>query len=308
MTQLPDSIAKHFASLRAAPPTDARLGALDQVWRELDGMVGLASVKSELARLVAMARVIGVRKKHDLPVAPISMHMVFAGPPGTGKTEVARKVGRILHACGMLRTSKFVEADKSTLIAKYTGQTAPRVRECIERAKDGVLFIDEAYALAGISPGDVDVKPGPFEQEAIDTLLKGMEDFRDQLVVIAAGYSAEMQLFLKANTGLKSRFARVIDFDSYGEEELTRIFRDMVARDQYRLGDGAERALREEMRSLYAPRDPKFGNARAVRAFYERVQVQLAMRLALMENLDTLGVEALTTIMPEDIAAAGLDR
>ncbi len=271
-------------------------------------MTGLANVKQQILRMVALARVAEVRKKRELPVAPISMHMVFAGPPGTGKTEVARKVGKIFHAAGLLKTSTVVEVDKSQLIAGYQGQTGQLVRNQIEAAKDGVLFLDEAYSLAGIKVGQPTPSPSSYEQDAIDTLLKGMEDFRDRIVVIAAGYTAEMRAFLQSNTGLKSRFASFIEFESYSQTELTQIFADMVKRDRFTLADGAAKQLQEEMASLYDPRDPRFGNARAVRAFYERVQTFLALRLAPRDDLHSVDQSLLTTIQADDLAAAGLAR
>ncbi len=300
-------IGSLFADISAASSSRNRPDFM-AAWQELEAMTGLANVKQQILRMVALARVAEVRKKRELPVAPISMHMVFAGPPGTGKTEVARKVGKIFHAAGLLKTSTVVEVDKSQLIAGYQGQTGQLVRNQIEAAKDGVLFLDEAYSLAGIKVGQPTPSPSSYEQDAIDTLLKGMEDFRDRIVVIAAGYTAEMRAFLQSNTGLKSRFASFIEFESYSQAELTQIFGDMVKRDRFTLADGAAKQLQEEMASLYDPRDPRFGNARAVRAFYERVQTFLALRLAPRDDLHSVDQSLLTTIQADDLAAAGLAR
>lgn len=288
----------------ATSSSQTKTEKLTQLRNEFDDLVGLGNVKVQLNQLMAYARLMTIRRQRDLPVGPINLHMVFAGPPGTGKTEVARKVGRMLHAIGLLRSGRCVEVDKSQLVASYVGQTAPLVVAKVKEALDGVLFIDEAYTLAGISPGQTQAKPGQFEQEAIDTLLKQMEDNRDRLVVIAAGYTNEMRVFLDSNTGLKSRFARWIDFDTYSRDELYEIFSGMVLRDKYTLGSDAEREARQHIQFLHRPNDPSFGNAREVRGFYEKVQMAQAQRLAMLPDLESLPNEAFMSFTGEDIRAA----
>lgn len=273
---------------------------LETVINELEGMIGLENVKEELNRLIALSRVVKEKKDRDLPVGAFNLHMVFAGPPGTGKTEIARKVGRMLYALGLLRKKNFVEVSKKDLVGSYTGTTGKIVHEKVKDALDGVLFIDEAYQLAGITGGELD-QPDQFGQEAIDTLLKLMEDNRDRLVVIVAGYTSYMRKFIESNAGLKSRFTRTIEFDSYPENELFRIFQTFAKQGHYQLSPEAEDIAKKAVSQIAQDggKDESFGNAREVRKFYESVLMSQAQRLgeseddfSVLSNEDLLAIEA----------------
>jgi len=277
---------------------------LREVMAEIDELSGLGTVKHQLEQLIAFAQVVKVKRDRDLPVNNLSMHMVFMGPPGTGKTEVARKVGKMLHSIGLLRRGHVVEVDRSQLVASYVGQTAKLVDAKVDEAKDGVLFIDEAYTLGGIRRDDPDPKPDQYGQEAIDALLKRMEDLRDRLVVIAAGYTAEMGKFLQTNVGLESRFAIRMQFESYTESDLVEIFTNIVKRNRMTTDADAERELRQEIRRLVTGRDESFGNAREMRKLFEKVCQAQAMRLGHMGNLESLSDEDLLRITVEDVRTA----
>jgi stage V sporulation protein K len=241
---------------------------------ELKQMIGLDNVKAEIDTLIQRLRVEAARREKGLPVPPISLHMVFTGPPGVGKTVVARLYGAILRDLGVLEKGHLVETDRAGLVAGYLGQTALKTKERIAEALDGILFVDEAYALANGSTGHRDT----FGLEAIDTLLKEMEDKRDRLVVIVAGYPDEMHGFLATNPGLPSRFTKTIRFDSYRPAELVSIVRAMATRDGLSIaadaGPVAEAYFSERSRA------PDFGNARTARTLLERAREAQAVRLA----------------------------
>jgi S1-C subfamily serine protease len=253
---------------------------------ELRGMTGLESVKAEIEMLVSRLKVEAARRERGLPVAPMSLHMVFAGPPGTGKTVVARLYGAILRDLGVLEKGQLVETDRAGLVAGYVGQTALKTKEKIADALDGVLFIDEAYALTQpVGMGH------NFGGEAVDTLLKEMEDKRDRLVVIVAGYPDPMRRFLASNPGLPSRFTKIVAFNSYQADELVAITHAIAQRDGLRVSADADAALKgffEQARTA-----PDFGNARTARTILERAREAQAARLVELigtsdENLDEL--------------------
>jgi S1-C subfamily serine protease len=243
---------------------------LDQALDRLEEMVGLASVKEEVNRLMSSLEVERVRREQGLGSAPISRHMVFTGPPGVGKTEVARALGEIYSSLNVLRKGHLVETDRSGLVASYIGQTAPKTLDKCKEALDGILFIDEAYSLA---------RPGhDFGQEAIDTLLKFMEDNRDRLVVIVAGYPNEMQRFINSNPGLSSRFTKTIAFPPYAENELVAILRVMAKQQNFVLPDNLESSLAPWIK--VGVRNKSWGQAREMRTLLERAREAQATRIA----------------------------
>lgn len=241
--------------------------------RELDALVGLDVVKHQVKQLTALVRVQKLRRAAGLPVAVMSYHLVFRGNPGTGKTTVARLIGRIYAALGVVPQGQVVETDRAGLVAEYVGQTAIKTSDVFGKARGGILFIDEAYTLAR----DAGSASG-FGQEAIDTLVKLMEDHRDDTVVIAAGYPAEMDTFLAANPGLRSRMPRTIDFPDYTDDELLRIFADLCRGAGYTATASAKARVRDLLAA--STRGPLFGNARAVRTLFEQAVQAQALRLA----------------------------
>ena len=274
------------------PPTDlppAR--ALDELMVELDALVGLANVKAEVRRLTSMLQVQQLRAERDLPVIETSHHLVFTGNPGTGKTTVARLLSQIYRAIGVVAKGHLVETDRSKLVAGYVGQTALKTLETLQSSLGGMLLIDEAYALA--RGGDND-----FGREAIDTLVKFMEDHRDELAIVAAGYTTEMETFIEANPGLKSRFTRTILFPDYSDDELVGIFVGLGDTNQYSCSDDALARVRHFISA--EPRTRGFGNARFVRNLFETAVSHQAQRLA---PLNDPSDEQLTTLTADDIAA-----
>ena len=266
---------------------------LETILAELDGYIGLAAVKEEVHNLINLVRVHQMRRDHDLPTPELSLHMVFSGNPGTGKTTVARIMARVYHTLGILSKGQLVEVDRSGLVAGYVGQTALKTTQVIEKALGGVLFIDEAYALSGKGGQD-------FGQEAIDTILKAMEDHRDDLVVIVAGYEDLMEDFIHSNPGLESRFNRFLHFADYTVEDLCAIFDMQCRKGCYTLTPEARDQVRRALES--ADTDGiSFGNARGVRNLFERVLVQQANRLA---SADAPTREMLMELTGEDVAAA----
>lgn len=265
---------------------------MEDLMAELDSYIGLGAVKEEVHNLINMVQVYKLRREHDLPTTDMSLHMVFTGNPGTGKTMMARMMARIYRSLGILSKGQLVEVDRSGLVAGYVGQTALKTQKVIEKAMGGVLFVDEAYALNGKSEND-------FGQEAIDTLLKAMEDHRDDLVVIVAGYTDLMDKFIHSNPGLESRFNRFLLFEDYSLDELMAIFK-MRCGKGYTLSPGAEPLVRDYIAEESADGDG-FGNARGVRNIFEHILVAQNNRLAKMESVTR---EDLMTLLPEDVMHA----
>ena len=259
---------------------------------ELDGYIGLQTVKEEVHNLINMASVYQLRRQHDLPTTDMSLHLVFTGNPGTGKTMMARMMARIYRSLDILSRGQLVEVDRSGLVAGYVGQTAIKTQKVIEKAMGGVLFIDEAYALNGRSEND-------FGQEAIDTILKAMEDHRDDRVVIVAGYTDLMDRFIHSNPGLESRFNRFLLFDDYTTDEMVEIFRMQCKKGCYQLTEEAQPLIRDYIAEESA--DDSFGNARGVRNLFEHVLVAQNNRLATMEKITR---EDLMTITADDVLRA----
>jgi len=265
---------------------------MEDLMAELDSYIGLGAVKEEVHNLINMVQVYKLRREHDLPTTDMSLHMVFTGNPGTGKTMMARMMARIYRSLGILSKGQLVEVDRSGLVAGYVGQTALKTQKVIEKAMGGVLFVDEAYALNGKSEND-------FGQEAIDTLLKAMEDHRDDLVVIVAGYTDLMNKFIHSNPGLESRFNRFLLFEDYSLDELMAIFK-MRCGKGYTLSPEAEPLVRDYIAEESADGDG-FGNARGVRNIFEHILVAQNNRLAKMESVTR---EDLMTLLPEDVMHA----
>ena len=263
----------------------------------INGMVGLKSVKEKIQSLVNQAKLIEKNKATGRKLNKSAHHMVFVGNPGTGKTTVARYIAAIFHHLGIIKKNLCVECAKEDFISSYQGETAIKTKEKIETALDGVLFIDEAYTLVGTDPQNPD-KQG---KEAIDVLLKMMEDNRDRLVVIVAGYTNEMRHFIDANPGLKSRFTDEVMFEDYTADELTVIFNNMLKNDSLTLAEDAIKRVESYFKILYSTRDENFGNAREVRKYFESVLAAQQNRLISTEELSD---ELISTITVDDVEKA----
>ena len=268
--------------------------SLDQLLEELDGLIGLDKVKSDVRSLMNFIKVANMRKRKGLKVPTISYHLVFTGNPGTGKTTIARLVAQIYYKMGLLTKGQMIETDRSALVAGYLGQTAIKTQKVIQEALGGVLFIDEAYALAG---DDED----SYGREAIETLLKGMEDHRDDLVVIVAGYDELMHKFIDSNPGLRSRFNKYFHFPDYNGEELVKIFDCFCENNGYAASDETMAILLEEFEKVYAKREEHFGNARAIRNVFETAICYQANRIADQESVSE---EDLVILTKEDVQLA----
>ena len=265
---------------------------LEEVLAELDGLCGLERVKKDVKSLINLVKVQKLREEQGLPVAPMSLHLVFLGNPGTGKTTVARLLAKIYHAIGVLSKGQLVEVDRSGLVAGFVGQTAIKTGEVIQKALGGVLFIDEAYSLAGQD------SPNDFGREAIEVLLKGMEDHRKDLIVIVAGYDELMEQFIHGNPGLESRFNKYFYFEDYDSPQLLEIFQSMCKKHGYVLSEEAERWAKEDFQAIYQERDENFGNARDVRNLFEKAVARQADRVAQLEEVTK---EQLMELLPEDL-------
>ncbi|GAA0389238.1 hypothetical protein GCM10009541_35380 [Micromonospora gifhornensis] len=269
---VPDQAVRH--DTEAQPPDDQGSEELSGPLGELNALIGLRDVKKEVTALINLMKMAQVRQQRGLPMPPMSRHLVFAGPPGTGKTTVARLYGSVLAELGILSKGHMVEAARADLVGQYIGSTAIKTTELVTKALGGVLFIDEAYTLSAGSGGS-----GPdFGQEAIDALMKMMEDHRDELVVIVAGYSELMEQFLASNPGLASRFTRTVEFPNYSVDELVTITSNLCGKHYYELTDDAVRALTTYFARI--PKNATFGNGRVARKLFEAMINNQASRLA----------------------------
>lgn len=271
---------------------DKTIEDLDQLLAQLEDLIGLASVKTEVKNLINLLKIVDLRKKNGLKAPSVTKHFVFTGNPGTGKTTVARLLSEIYCALGILSKGHIVEVDRSGMVAGYMGQTAIKVKEVVEQAIGGVLFIDEAYSLANENPG------GDFGQEAIDTLVKAMEDCREDLIVIVAGYPDLMTRFVDSNPGLKSRFQKTIHFPDYNAEDLYSIFEKNCKDNDYILDENAKSYLSEQLTEYVATKDKNFGNARDIRNFLDVAISAQANRL-LAGNATS--ADALITLTKADL-------
>ena len=258
-------------------PASTNEVTVEEALAELNELIGLKPVKAEVERFTKFVRVAQQRKAAGLKVAPISYHMVFTGNPGTGKTTVARIMAKIYRALGVVKNGHLVECDRGGLVAGYSGQTAIKTGQVIDFALDGILFVDEAYSLVN-GPQD------SYGDEAISTLLKRMEDDRDRLVVIVAGYTEEMKKFIDANSGLASRFTHYVEFPDYSAKELAAIFRMNAKKSQYVLSADVEKYLNAFIGIRTEKRDRKFGNGRWARALFEEAVSRQAVRVGAIRN------------------------
>lgn len=265
--------------------------SLDTLLQELGDLIGLPKVKNEIVTLTNLVKIMQIRKERNLPVPPMSLHLVFTGNPGTGKTTVARIIAQIYKEMGLLSKGHLVEVDRSGLVAGYVGQTALKVKEMVEKSMGGVLFIDEAYSLSsGNDQGD-------FGREAIDTILKAMEDYREDFVVIVAGYPEKMIRFIASNPGLQSRFNKYIQFEDYSHNELFLIMRKMCKDNCFSISEDGEIYLKKMFHTVEKHHFEKFGNARGVRNIFEKALSAQANRIA---GQGYLTDSALGTLVDED--------
>jgi type VII secretion ATPase EccA len=270
--------------------------SVDEVRAELDALVGLESVKEQVTTLMARLSVQQQRREHGIADMATSNHLVFIGNPGTGKTTVARLIAEVYGSLGLLSRGHLVEVDRARLVGQYVGHTAFKTNRAIRRALDGVLFIDEAYALTPPGPHSVD-----FGAEAVETLIKRMEDHRDRLVVIVAGYPKLMEQFLDSNPGLRSRFSREIAFGDYSDAELVAIIRKLAGDAEFVIEPDADDTLHQIFSSARSVAG--FGNARYARTLFEHAVNRQALRLE-RQGLDDIGRTELLTLTGGDLAAA----
>lgn len=259
---------------------------------KLENLIGLTTVKTEVEKLFNVVKVRQIRQQRGMEASPSTLHMVFTGNPGTGKTTVARIIAEVFNEIGLLGKGHLVEVDRQALVGEYIGHTAPKMTKAIENALGGVLFIDEAYSL--VQGGEKD-----FGKEAIDTLVKLMEDNRKDLVVIVAGYPEEMEKFLNANPGLKSRFYKTIQFEDYSPDELGEIFAGICNLKGYGYSADVFEKIKQLIENERIKNEKQFGNGRGVRNIFEKIEMNQANRLGKMDDEPT--DEELASILPEDV-------
>jgi len=283
----------------SAPSSQQELSRLDGLVSRLNSLIGLSKVKEDAARLINLVKVRRIRQQKGMRVTPMSLHLVFTGNPGTGKTTVARLLGEIYHEIGILSKGHLTETDRSGLVAGYLGQTAIKVSEVVQGALGGILFIDEAYSLAQEAQRD------QFGREAIDTLIKRMEDHRDDLIVIVAGYTEPMKAFLESNPGLRSRFNKFLHFDDYSPQELFQIFTKYCEDEGYAFANTSAGKIKALINLARERRAANFGNARTIRNLFEQTISNHANRVASITNPSQ---SDLTTILPQDVPTVAATR
>ncbi|MED3798501.1 AAA family ATPase [Lysinibacillus capsici] len=274
--------------LRITPEVEQEIAKLQ---KQLDSLVGLPNAKKELHNLINFIKIQSLRVDHGLTSFPITYHLVFSGNPGTGKTTVARIIGQIYKHLGVLSSGHFVETDRAGLVAGYVGQTALKVQEVVNKAKGGVLFIDEAYSL-------INDKQDAFGKEAIDSLLKAMEDLRDDLVIIVAGYTELIEDFLQSNPGFKSRFNHFVQFDNFSTDELYDIFAMLCQTNDYQFGEAFAQHMKTQLRHMPIETIPNFSNGRYIRNLFEKLVTIQSNRLI---QQVTISREELMTFEEQDI-------
>ena len=284
--------SKKNASSNSVINTKNKKESLKSLKKELNELIGLENIKQEIETLSNFIKIQKKRKKFELPLSDKTLHMVFMGPPGTGKTTIARLIGKIYHKLGVLKKGHTIELDRAGLVAEWIGQTAIKVEQKIDEAEEGILFIDEAYSLY------IEDSPRDFGHEAIEILLKRMEDKKKNFIVIVAGYPDKMKDFLKSNPGLKSRFNKYFYFDHYPPEDLVLIFKKFAYDSGYKINGEALEKLTEMVKVAYYSRDKDFGNARYIRNIFEKSIENQANRLV---KLNKFTREILMEITKNDI-------
>jgi SpoVK/Ycf46/Vps4 family AAA+-type ATPase len=286
----PEKSEKETEAIDDVPPRP-----LEELLAELNALVGLERVKTEVKQLTNFLKVQQMREEKGLATLPVTRHLVFSGNPGTGKTTIARLLAQIYRSLEILSRGHLTETDRAGLVAGYVGQTAIKVKEVVTKSLGGILFIDEAYALSPAGVGN------DFGHEAVETLLKMMEDHRDDLVVVAAGYTQKMDEFLSSNPGLRSRFTKFIHFDDYTTAQLVEIFKSFCKKADFKTTPAAEERLAALFDALIAARDESFGNARTARNLFEATISLQANRIVSLANINE---DVLRTIEDADIPTA----